>query len=768
MELALAESAWTLCLGVDEALTCTLAGSYGWLGLGGLCLVWLGVYTLRRGWALCLTWRAMAWTPWLSRHLASWVRTHAYTEAEFLRADGAGDVWAERRHKGLDRLAMFLRSHYAASIAWGEAIRESFSDLRFTDAHRVPFPFMPVMRDKFNLCSVVTASHGPRVYDLDGHWTLDIGGSYGVNVAGFERYKLWMQQGLERVKDVGPVLGPLHPLVADNIARLKAISRLDEVSLHMSGTEAVMAAVRLARFNTRRKLIVCFSGAYHGWWDGVQPGLGSERGLDDCLTLKDMDPASLAVIRHRAREIAAVLVNPIQAFHPNTPPPSDAVLLTSGVRHTQDSTARYADWLRQLRQVCRDSQVPLLFDEVYSGFRLAPGGAQEYFGVQADLVVYGKTVAGGMPIGVVCGTKALMRRFDPAHPMRVAYVLGTFAAHPVVMGAMQEFLRWVVLPDTAELYAAAQQRCAAWVQETNQQLMQAALPLRVVHLATVWTVLFTSPSRYNWLLQYYLRAEGVTLTWVGTGRCLSSLDFTPDDYQDLQAKLLKAARAMQQDGWWLSADEHPGRDKHMRVRLVYEGVRSLVPIPKAVRSVYTEVMRRKADDHHASHNDVVNQVLHLVSSSVFIGCYALIFTHMTLAMWCGLGALFLRQFGHAVLEPPCHDQEATLLGFNTRKKTLIVLGYVLVLAWHLVQAGAWTWSALTPLMAVVAYQWWLWTLLVVGGRVVYLTWVYNLRTALIWAIKLLTDPFTDIGAYLASPAGVYRAVLAQTRQGARK
>ena len=149
------------------------------------------------------------------------------------------------------------------------------------------------MRERFELCSVVTASDGPYLHDLDGHWTLDVSGSYGVNVAGFARYKEWMARGLERVQDLGPVLGPLHPVVADNIARLRALSGLDEVSFHMSGTEAVMAAVRLARFNTGRKLIVCFAGAYHGWWDGVQPGLGSERSLDDCLVLKDLNPASL-------------------------------------------------------------------------------------------------------------------------------------------------------------------------------------------------------------------------------------------------------------------------------------------------------------------------------------------------------------------------------------------------------------------------------------------------------------------------------------------
>lgn len=767
MGLEAAVQRWTACLGLHATETCALGGEDLWLGLGTLCVAWLGVYSLRKLRTTFLTVRALALTPLLSRRLATWVRAHAYTEQEFLQADGAGEPWVERRQKALDRLAMFFQAQYAISMAWGDALRESLSDLRFTDANRVPFPFMRVMRDKFNLCSVVTESRGPRLHDLDGHWTLDVGGSYGVNVAGFERYKAWMQQGLERVKDVGPVLGPLHPLVADNIRRLKAISQLDEVSLHMSGTEAVMAAVRLARFNTRRKLIVCFSGAYHGWWDGVQPGLGSERGLDDCLTLKDMHPASLAVIRHRAHDIAAVLVNPVQAFHPNAPPPSDAVLLTSSVRQTQDSTTRYGQWLRQLREVCSACDVPLLFDEVYSGFRLAPGGAQAYFGVQADLVVYGKTVAGGMPIGVVCGTKKLMQRFDAAHPMRLAYVIGTFSAHPVVMGAMNEFLRWVVQPEAAALYDTAQQRCAAWVQVTNQQLSSAALPLRVVHLATVWTVLFKTPSRYNWLLQYYLRAEGVTLSWVGTGRCLSSLDFTAEDYQELQTKLLSAAHNMQQDGWWLSEQEHPGRDKHMRVRLVWEMLRSLVPVPPALKSFYAEVMRRKQDDHHASHSNVVNQLLHLVSSSVFIYCYMIAFSNLTRAMCYGLAALFARQFGHAILEPPCHDKEESLLGFNTRHKTLVVLGYVLVFVWHLAQASPWTWAALSPIMGVVAQEWFFWTLLVVGGRVLYLVWAHNLRTALIWLVKLLTDPFTDIATYVMSPHGVYQALLPQVKSASK-
>ena len=109
--------------------------------------------------------------------------------------------------------------------------------------------------------------------------------------------------------------------------------------------------------------------------------------------------------------------------------------------------------------------------------------------------------------------------------MRIAYGIGTFSAHPVVMGTMNEFLRWGMQPAAVQLYEEANQRCTQWVHATNHKLVALSLPLRVVHLATVWTVLFKEPSRYNWLLQYYLRAEGVTLSWVGTGRCYS--DWVP-------------------------------------------------------------------------------------------------------------------------------------------------------------------------------------------------------------------------------------------------
>ena len=749
---------WSACVGANQASTCGMDG-IEWADAGIFIGIGLVIFLFVKTRRTLLTLRARSFTPAFSRLLSSWVKTNDYTEEAFYKADGADETTAAKRRRALDRLAGYFQMHHSKSNAWGDEIREGLSDLRFTDAGRVPFPFARVMRDKFNLCSVVTASQGPMLRDLDGRWSLDVTGSYGVNVAGYDQYKEWMERGWERVKDLGPVLGPLHPIVAENIALLKSISKLDEVSFHMSGTEAVMAAIRLARFNTGRKSIVCFAGAYHGWWDGVQPGLGSEREIRDCITLKDVHPASLAAIRRMKHDIAGVVVNPIQSFHPNSPPPSDAILLTSDIRKTQDAHTPYAQWLRQLRDVCTACDIPLIFDEVYSGFRLAPGGAQAYFGVQADLVVYGKTVGGGLPVGVCCGRKDLMRRFDPAHPMRLAYVIGTFSAHPHVMGAMNEFLRWVTLPETAHRYEEANERCAAWAASTNKHFAERALPLRVVNLATVWTILFQQPGRYNWLLQYYLRAEGVTLSWVGTGRCLSNMAFTAEHYDDLEAKLVAAASRMMLDGWWLEGLDQPERRKAMKSRLTWEMIGSIVQVPKPLRAFYTEVMRRKHDDHVASHSHPLNQLFHLLSSSVFIYCYFLIFTDLTTAVTASLAALFLRQFGHAIVEPPCHDKEELLLGFNTPNKTMIVTAYCLIPIADMFAAGSWTLAAFLDTWPTIAQHWWGLTLVVVFGRVAYLAWLHDFRISMIWFVKLVTDPFTDIKAYVPRSAREWRAFL---------
>jgi len=338
--------------------------------------------------------------------------------------------------------------------------------------------------------------------------------------------------------------------VADNVRRLKRISGLDEVSFHMSGTEAVMQAVRLARYHTRKSHLVRFCGAYHGWWGDVQPGIGNPVPAHETYTLAEMSEKTLRVLARR-RDIACVLVNPLQALHPNAGAPADSSLVDSSRRAGFDRAA-YTAWLKRLREVCSERKIVLIFDEVFVGFRLAPGGAQEYFGVKADLVTYGKTLGGGLPIGVICGRKDLMRRFREDRPADICFARGTFNAHPYVMGAMHEFLNRLERPHVQALYAGLDELWNGRAKALNERLRRERLPVQVANLSSIWTVCYTQPSRYNWMLQYYLRAEGLALSWVGTGRLIFSLNYSEADFGAVAERFVAAARAMQQDGWWWS------------------------------------------------------------------------------------------------------------------------------------------------------------------------------------------------------------------------
>ena len=384
--------------------------------------------------------------------------------------------------------------------------------------------------------------------DLDGNRFYDLTGSYGVNVLGYDFYKECMERGLARTRALGPVLGSYHPLVAYNVERLKQISGLDEVSFHMSGTEAVMQAVRLARYHTRRTHLVRFSGAYHGWWGDVQPGVGNPVPARETYTLQDMSERTLHVLRTR-RDIACVLVNPSQAMHPNAGPAADSALVDSG-RGSHFDRAAYADWLKRLRAVCTERDIVLILDEVFVGFRLAPGGAQEYFGVRADMVTYGKTLGGGWPVGALVGRADLMKRFRDDRPADICFARGTFNSHPGVMGAMAEFLERIEAPEVRRLYDNLDAVWSARAERLNRRLAEAGLPVRVANMSSIWTVLYTRPSRYNWMLQYYLRAEGLALSWIGTGRLIFSLNYTDADFDAVADRFVAAAKAMEQDGWW--------------------------------------------------------------------------------------------------------------------------------------------------------------------------------------------------------------------------
>ena len=495
--------------------------------------------------------RSLAGHARMSRRFAAQVPSYEYDETQFFCADGAPGAVAASRRAGFLRLAALYAERFARTSRLTAELADGVSDLQFTARYRVPFQFSRFVRKHFSAGVFVESSAGVSLTDLDGNRLYDLTGSYGVNVFGYDFYKGCIARGSERVRELGPVLGAYHPVVGYNVRRLLEISAMDELSFHMSGTEAVMQAVRLARYHTRRTHLVRFCGAYHGWWGDVQPGVGNPIAARDTYTLDDMSEAALAVLKSR-RDIACVLINPLQALHPNAGAPGDSTLIDSGRRAHFDRPA-YATWLARLRAVCTERHIVLIFDEVFVGFRLARGGAQEYFGVSADMVTYGKTVAGGLPIGVLCGRRDVMRRFREERPADVCFARGTFNSHPYVMGAMAEFLEQLDGEPIRALYRNLDATWDARATALNQRLDAAGLPIQVVHLSSIWTIVYRRPSRYNWMLQYYLRAAGLALSWVGTGRLIFSLNYSDAEFAAVADAVVSATRAMQEDGWWWAA-----------------------------------------------------------------------------------------------------------------------------------------------------------------------------------------------------------------------
>jgi glutamate-1-semialdehyde aminotransferase len=313
--------------------------------------------------------------------------------------------------------------------------------------------------------------------------------------------------------DEGFDVGPQTPLAGEAAALVCELTGMDRAAFCNTGSEAVTGALRIARTVTGRSLVVAFSGSYHGIFDEVlvrdtktlrsvpaAPGIMPES-VQNILVLEYGTDASLAVMRERAGEIAAVLVEPVQSRRPDFQP---------------------REFLHALRALTREAGAALIFDEVITGFRAHPGGAQAHFGVEADLAAYGKVVGGGMPIGVVAGRDPWMDALDggvwqfgddSVPTAGVTYFAGTFVRHPLAMQAAVEALRFMKAegPALQERVNAATSRMAA---ELNAFFASAGVPLEVRHFASLWKTSYTEPQPYGELLFCHLRDRGVHI-WDG-------------------------------------------------------------------------------------------------------------------------------------------------------------------------------------------------------------------------------------------------------------
>ena len=321
---------------------------------------------------------------------------------------------------------------------------------------------------------------GSHVWDVDGNEYIDLIGSWGPLILGHCCQAV--EQAVTAAISKGLSFGAPTAAEVEMAQLVCRMTGLEMVRMVNSGTEAVMSALRLARGATGRGKIIKFAGCYHGHSDAmlVKAGSGALTGgapdsagvpadiAADTLTASYNDLASVeALLLANPAQVAAVIVEPVAANMGVVPP--------------------QPGFLQGLRQLCDQHGSLLIFDEVITGFRLAPGGAQEYFGVRADLVTYGKIIGGGMPVGAYGGSRRLMELVAPLGPV---YQAGTLSGNPVAMAAGLAQLR--ILSSTPGIYTDLERKGAAL--EAGLKHALAGMPAQVNRVGSLLTVFFTSQA----------------------------------------------------------------------------------------------------------------------------------------------------------------------------------------------------------------------------------------------------------------------------------
>jgi len=353
---------------------------------------------------------------------------------------------------------------------------------------------------------VVNQSKGSRVWDIDGNEYVDALNGFGSNFLGYnpEFLKKVFQHQIED----GYEIGPQHILAGEVSQLINEFTGFERSALCNTGSEAVLGAMRMARTVTGRSLIVAFAGSYHGIIDEViirgskklksipaAPGIMPEA-VQNMLILDYGTDESLAIIKQRAHEIAAVMVEPVQSRRPEFQP---------------------VEFLKQLRQVTKDADVALIFDEVITGFRMHPGGAQAMFGIKADIGTYGKVIGGGMPIGVIAGISKYMdaldggtwRYGDASVPEAgVTYFAGTFVRHPLALAGAYAVLNYLKERGPS-LQQSLNTMAKTLADALNAKCKKHDLPMYIAQFGSLWKIKFTYEMAYGELLFTLMRLKGV-------------------------------------------------------------------------------------------------------------------------------------------------------------------------------------------------------------------------------------------------------------------
>ena len=352
---------------------------------------------------------------------------------------------------------------------------------------------------------LVERARGSKLWDVDGNEYVDIVNGYGCIMFGHspDFVVAAAQEQLER----GVAIGPQTPLAAEVAGLIQELTGNERVTFCNTGSEAVMAGIRVARTVTGRDKLVYFSGDYHGTFDEVlvrstprgsapvAPGIPLEN-TKNVVVLEYGVQASLDYIQTHAEEIAAVLVEPVQTRHPELQP---------------------MDFIREVRRITAETGSAFILDEVVTGFRLAPGGVQEMLGIRADMCTYGKVIGGGHPIGVLSGKAMYLDALDggawqygddSGPEVGVTFFAGTFVRHPLAMAAARAVLNHLKAAGPA-LQADLNAKTKKIAESLDAFFVANGVPSRIHHFASWFYFTFPGDARLGSLLYYSLRAKGL-------------------------------------------------------------------------------------------------------------------------------------------------------------------------------------------------------------------------------------------------------------------
>ena len=444
---------------------------------------------------------------------AAKVDSETYVPYQQIKAESSGGLTAQQQEY-LDSFSARYTKRTAESKRMAQAYRPFLSDARASLGFRQLWKELiyPIVAER---------SSGSRFWDVDGNEYVDLTMGFGVNL--FGHAPSFISEALDEQWRRGIHIGP-QSLLAGKVAELICeLTGMERVGFFNSGTEAVMVALRLARAITGRNKIALFAGAYHGTFDGVlvrtMPVNGTWRTVplapgvtpsmaEDVMVLNYDRPESLEILKAHAHELAAVLVEPVQSRRPDVQP---------------------REFLQELRRITEATGTALIFDEVITGFRVHPGGAQALFDVQADLVTYGKIIGGGLPIGVVAGRASYMDAIDggmwafgdASYPRSLqTMATGTFSKHPLAMAGA-----WAVLNHLKSSGPALQQelneRTASLAERLDSYFAENSLPIRVSHFGSLFICRYPRTEKLLDLLFFHLIEKGVYI-WEGRTCFLST------------------------------------------------------------------------------------------------------------------------------------------------------------------------------------------------------------------------------------------------------